>query len=69
MRERDRLEKKFNKSRNPEDWRIVFKGNGSIITDQRGVAETLSNFFTSLGQTQQSGSGAKLNPYLSHVQH
>lgn len=54
---------------NPEDWRIVFKGNGSIITDQRGVAETLSNFFTSLGQTQQSGSGAKLNPYLSHVQH
>ena len=32
------------------------------------MAETLNNFFTSLGRTEQSTSGAKLNPDVSRIQ-
>ncbi|CAH3169246.1 unnamed protein product [Porites lobata] len=83
MRERDGLKEKCNKSRNSEYWenyqliknkinkhygRIVLKDNGSVIREQRKVAETLNNFFTSLGRTEQSTSGAKLNPDVSRIQ-
>ena len=121
MRERDRLKKKSNKSRNHEDWekyrlirnkivsmrrkamqdyfqrlcvdryadqrkfwstikpyikkrkskqngRIVLKDNERIIRDKREVAEILNNFFTSFGNTEQSISGVKPTPNLSHIQ-
>lgn len=122
MRERDQLNKKFNKSRNHEDWEkyrlirntivsmrrkalqnyfqrlcvdryadqrkfwstikpyinsrkgkqngcIVLKDNERIIRDKREVAEILNNFFTSFGITEQSISGVKSTPNLSHIQH
>ena len=35
---------------------------------RRQVAETLNNFFTSFGRTEQRNSGANSTPDLSHLQ-
>ena len=42
--------------------------NERIIRDKREVAEILNNFFTSFGNTEQSISGVKSTPNLSHIQ-
>ena len=47
---------------------IVLKDNERIIRDKREVAEILNNFFTSFGTTEQSISGVKSTPNLSHIQ-
>ena len=47
---------------------IVLKDNERIIRDKREVAEILNNFFTSFGITEQSISGVKSTPNLSHIQ-
>ena len=47
---------------------IVLKDNERIIRDKREVAEFSNNFFTSFGITEQSISGVKSTPNLSHIQ-
>ena len=47
---------------------IVLKDNERIIRDKREVAEILNNFFTSFGETEQSISGVRFTPNLSHIQ-
>ena len=58
----------INSRKSKHNGRIVLKDIERIIRDQREVAETLNNFFTSFGHTEQRSSGAKPTPNLSHIQ-
>ena len=58
----------INSRKSKQNGRIVLKDNGRIIRDKREVAETLNNFFTSFGNTEQSISGVKPTPNLSNIQ-
>ena len=53
----------INSHKSKHNARIVLKDNERIIRDQREVAETLKDFFTSFGHTEQRSS-----PDLSHIQ-
>ena len=48
-------------------WFVIF-GVKQCGNNKREVAEILNNFFTSFGNTEQSISGVKSTPNLSHIQ-